>query len=88
MAIGADQLINFKKWKNYKEIINAINFIVFNRKEYIINEISNMSFTWVKNFNFNISSKEIREKIANEQSIADQLTPPISEYINKKQLYR
>ena len=30
--IGSDNLINFHKWKNYKELLKMSNLVVFSRK--------------------------------------------------------
>ena len=87
MVIGADQLIKFKLWKRYKSIINSVHIIGFNRKKYEFTPLDGMNFKWAQNFNVDISSKEIREKISNGEAIGNRLTYPILNYIEENNLY-
>ena len=47
-----------------------------------------MNITWIKDFNMDISSTEIREKIAKGKLIRNELTPHVQDYIQKNNLYR
>ena len=87
MVIGADQLVKFQQWKKYKEIMSSIHIIGFNRLYCDYTPLSGMNFTWIEDFNVDISSTEIREKIAKGQNIGDELSEPIQAYIQENNLY-
>ena len=87
MVIGADQLIKFKKWKNYKEIINSVHIIIFNRTNCDYTPLPGMNFTWIKDFNVDITSTEIREKIAKGKLTGNELPHLVQDYIQNNNLY-
>ena len=87
MVIGADQLVKFQQWKKYKEIMSSIHIIGFNRSYCDYTPLSGMNFTWIEDFNVDISSMEIREKIAKGQNISNELSQPIRAYIQENNLY-
>ena len=92
MVLGLDQLLNFKNWKNNEEIIDSVNILCFNRYSKLEFNRKNMNFNNIKfidNFNIEISSSSIREKIKNfhlNQCIKT-LDKKVLEYIKKHQLY-
>ena len=87
MIVGADQLMNFQQWKEYNKIIASIHIIGFNRENSNFTTIPGMNITWAEDFNVNISSTIIREKIENGKHIGNELTPPVYNYIQKNNLY-
>ena len=87
MVIGADQLIKFQKWKKYKEILSSVHILGFNRAYYDYTPLPGMNFTWIEAFNVDISSTEIREKIAKGLHIGNELIPSIQNYIQENNLY-
>ena len=87
MIVGADQLMKFQQWKEYNKIINSVHIIGFHRANYDFTPISGMNITWIKDFNVDISSTEIREKIAMGKHLGNELTPPVQDYIQENNLY-
>ena len=87
MIIGADQLVNFHHWKDYNEIINSVNIIVFNRGDYDFTPLPGMNITWIDDFNMNISSKEIRNDIVKGELKTTALTSSVKKYIIENKLY-
>ena len=87
MVIGADQLIKFEQWKDYLDIIKSINIIGIPRKDYNFIPITDMNFTWIKNFNMDISSDNIRRDIASGVLNVDDLTSSVRGYIFKNKMY-
>ena len=88
MVLGKDQFLNIKKWKNYEKILNSVRIIVFNRlnkKEIIVDQIDTIQ---INDFDFNISSRRIREKFNNCESVINDLPMKINNYINKNQIYK
>ena len=92
MIIGKDQLINFHHWKNYKLINKNVDIICFNRE---IEEISkeqnllNYDINFIKEFNINVSSSEIRSNFYNSKhdSMLHAINPKIMKYIKDNNLY-
>ena len=46
-----------------------------------------MNLTWIEDFNVNISSTAIREKIAKGKHIGNELTKSVQDYIQGNNLY-
>ena len=71
--IGSDNLINFHKWKNYKELLKMSNLVVFSRKGFdtkakksvIMKHLKNENFKFFKNLKIDVSSTQLRNKIIN-----------------------
>ena len=69
--IGADNLINLHKWKNFKELIKLTKLVVFSRKGFdtkakksvIMRNLKRKNIKFIKNFKVNISSTQLRNKI-------------------------
>ena len=85
LIIGADNIINFDKWKEYKELLKY-KTIIMNRDNidvnYYIKKLGGDNFIVVKDYNYiNISSTEIRN---GENKYLDYR---VLEYMKKKKLY-
>ena len=71
--MGADNLINFHKWKSYKELLKMSNLVVFSRKGFdtkakksvIMKHLKNENFKFFKNLKIDVSSTQLRNKIIN-----------------------
>ena len=87
MIVGADQLMKFQHWKEYNKIINSVHIIGFNRANCDFIPTSGMNITWIKDFNVDISSTEIRKKIAKGKHIGNVLTQSVKDYIQENNLY-
>ena len=93
MVIGKDQLKDLPNWKNYDSFINKINIICFNRivnnKSIILdlNQYKNIKF--IDDFDFDISSEEIRKKIKskNNKILLNVVDLKIVDYIQSNNLY-
>ena len=87
LVIGADQLQQFQKWKNYQEILDSVQIIGFNRKKYNVTPLIDMNLTWIKDFEMDISSTEIRREIASGVPKGRELPDTVWNYIKKYNLY-
>jgi nicotinate-nucleotide adenylyltransferase len=87
LLIGADNVAVFDKWKNYNEILEKYSVIVYPRKGYEIDETKFPQMKFIDAPMLNISSTEIRNKIANNQSISELLPPKVIEFIEINKLY-
>ena len=68
--IGADNLINFHKWKDWKRIVKLTKLIVFSRKGYdrkgsksTVTKYYKNKITFIKNKPIIISSTKLRKKL-------------------------
>ena len=68
--IGADNLINFHKWKDWKRIVKLTKLIVFSRKGYdrkgsksTVTKYYKNKITFIKNRHIVISSTKLRKKL-------------------------
>ena len=87
MIIGSDQLAHFQEWKNYREIINVVQIIAFNRDKYPYKSFDGMQINWLTDFHFDISSTEIRKQIAEGNLPSKELTLDVLKYIQSNHLY-
>jgi len=73
LIIGSDNLINFHLWQRWKDIIDLVKIVVFERKNYIraaknskttvfCEQLQEKRLIFVKNKKYNISSTQIRKK--------------------------
>ena len=71
--IGSDNLINFHKWKNYKQLIKMSILVVFSRKGFdtkakksvIMKYLKNNNIKFLNKLKIDISSTQLRNKIIN-----------------------
>ena len=69
--IGSDNLINFHKWKSYKELLKLCILVVFSRKGFdtkaqksvIMRNLRDKNIKFLKNLKIDISSTQLRSKI-------------------------
>ena len=88
--IGSDSLLDFKNWKEPKEIIEKSNVIVAIRPGFRPSDIPSWLLHGVHFANiprFEISSSNIRKRWAEDKTIRYMVTLPVWEYINKHNLY-
>ena len=69
LVVGSDNLINFHKWKSWKQLVKLMKIVVFSRKDYDIKAKKSVmtkvvkKIIFIKNKPINISSTQIRKKI-------------------------
>ncbi len=95
--IGLDIIKDIFYWKNYEQLIKLCEFIVVPRPNINEDEIKEMinkfskteiKFTFLEANKLEISSTDIRNKIANNKSIKYLTTPEVESYIIKNRLYK
>lgn len=95
LIIGADNIINFDKWKNYQDILKY-NLIILNRSnidiiKYLYKLNKKDKYIIVNDLpNIDISSTMIRNKIKEQdtKNILELIDENVYEYIEKNNLYR
>lgn len=99
--IGSDQIKDFKKWKDWEELISQYNLIVFPRpmmKKKISSYIKKVfdlqtipqNIHIVENNKLvliDISSTKIRDRIKSKLSITHMVSPEVEQYIQRNKLY-
>ena len=88
--IGSDSLIDFKNWKDSKEILDECNVIVAIRPGFRPSDIPHWILQKVHFANiprFELSSSKIRSRWVKNLTIRYMVTLPIWEYINENNLY-
>ena len=69
LIIGSDNLINFHKWKKYKELLKLCKLVVFSRhgfdqkakKSFVVRKMAKKEIIYIKNSKINISSSQLRK---------------------------
>ena len=87
MVIGGDQLTRFQGWKNYREIMDVVRIVAFNRDKSQYNPPVGMQISWLADFHIKISSTAIRKKIIEGYIPSNDLTPEVLKYIESNHLY-
>ena len=88
--IGSDSLIDFKNWKDSKEILDECNVIVAIRPGFRPSDIPHWILQKVHFANiprFELSSSKIRSRWVKDLTIRYMVTLPIWKYINENNLY-
>ena len=88
--IGSDSLIDFKNWKEPKQILNECNVIVAIRPGFRPSDIPPWILQKVHFANiprFELSSSKIRSRWVEDLTIRYMVTLPIWKYINQNKLY-
>lgn len=92
LIIGSDAFSEITIWKESKEILETVSFIIMRRPghELINNKLIKMAkdAKFANNPLIEISSSEIRKNIKNNKSIRYLVPGNVEEYIIKKELYK
>lgn len=91
LIVGADNIVDFDKWKNFDKLIKY-NIIIIKRDNIDINNYLKLygikKYFIVNNLdNIDISSTYIRENINNKSLLVDKIDEEIYEYIIYNKLY-
>ena len=93
--IGADNIINFDKWKNYEELL-TYNLVIINRDDidtpYYLNKLNKKDKYIITESlpNIDISSTYIRNCIKdnNYEGLDNKIDKKVLKYIKEKKLYK
>ena len=91
LIIGEDNFVNFKKWKNYKEIMNNFKIYVYPRKTRLKRDMKLLMSNNIEMIEaplIDLSSTNIRN-IINDKNYAKQfISDSIYKYITTNNLYK
>jgi nicotinate-nucleotide adenylyltransferase len=90
LIMGADNLSNFHKWKNYEEILNNYKVLVYPRihTQEEVQKIIHPNIVETKAPVMEISSSKIREDIKQGKDIRYLLTEPVFKYLTEMHFYK
>ncbi|MCK4650057.1 nicotinate (nicotinamide) nucleotide adenylyltransferase [Candidatus Pacearchaeota archaeon] len=84
--IGSDVLPDLPYWKKNEELVELVNFLVFERKGYLIRK-EPQDMTVQRGSFFEVSSTEIRERVAKGKPISRLVFTEVENYIIREGLY-
>lgn len=95
---GADSLLKIHTWMNADELLTSYSYIIGARPGYKENEVQEQiqrlheiygtNIILINNKQMDISSTEIRDRLAAGQSVSDLISPKVERYIKEHELYR
>lgn len=86
IIIGADQGSQLDTWYEFKALQELVTFICFSRNHIDLN--SEIQLTYIDNFNYDISSTELRHLLTHDLEKAESmLHPHVFDYIQENKLY-
>ena len=89
LLMGADNLVNFNKWKDYQKIISNYRLLVYPRLGVDIHEISKLhKATVIDAPIMEISSTFIRQAVEKKCNVEAFLPSGVWDYINENKLYQ
>lgn len=89
LLLGADVASEFTEWYEWKKLLEKVTLVIFQRKDKIVElpERANNKIIYLTNPVLNISSTEIRHKVAAGESVANLLPDTVLKYIQTEKLY-
>lgn len=89
LIMGADNLVSFKKWKNYEVLLKDYHIFVYPRPGADVGEWQNHpSITFTDTPEMEISSTFIRKAIKDRKNVQFFVPDNVLEFIEKKNMYR
>jgi nicotinate-nucleotide adenylyltransferase len=91
LCIGGDSLQDFKKWKDWQEILDYTDLLVARRPNMSINKIDKIlrnDVHFVDHEPIEVSSTMIRDAVASGDDISGLVPSSVKHIIDNKQLYR
>jgi len=90
LIIGSDNALAFNQWKNYEQILAEYPVLVYPRREYNFEEVSEKypQMQILSTPYYNISSTQIRDFIAQKKDVTPWLHPSVYQFIIENNLYQ
>ena len=88
ILMGADNIENFDKWREYEEILRNYPLLVYPREGYSVKKFAD-KITFLENAPlFDFAATDIRTMIAKGEDFRDKLSAEVAHYIIQNKLYR
>jgi nicotinate-nucleotide adenylyltransferase len=91
LILGQDQYATLHTWRDWRELVSRVTLAIANRPDGAAlpnPQIASVPHQMVKLPMMDISSTEVRRRVAAGQSIANLVPPAVASYIARRQLYR
>ena len=91
LIVGADNWLIFDKWREWESILSDFHLIVYPRPGYEMPLVDQKKYPTVQVIDaplYDISSTEIRQKIALEENPDNLIAPEVYKYIIENNLYQ
>ena len=91
LILGQDQYASLHTWRDWRELLGMVTLAIANRPdaEPAVNaQIANVPHHMVNLPMMDVSSTEVRRRVAAGESIASLVPPAVASYIERRQLYR
>ena len=88
ILMGADNIENFDKWREYEEILRDYPLLVYPREGYSVERFAD-KITFLENAPlFDYAAPDIRTMIAEGEDFREKLSAEVAHYIIQNKLYR
>ena len=88
ILMGADNIENFDKWREYEEILRDYPLLVYPREGYSVEKFAD-KITFLENAPlFDFAATDIRTMIAEGKDFRDKLSAEVAHYIIQNHLYK
>jgi len=90
LIIGSDNALVFDQWKNYSELLENFEILVYPRRGYDFEEVR-LLYPQMKLLDtpyYDISSTEIRQLLAENKNVSNLLHPAVLAFIQENNLFR
>ena len=88
ILLGADNIENFDRWREYEEILSNYPLLVYPREGYSVEKFAD-KITFLSDAPlFDFAATDIRKAIAEEANFTDKVCPAVAKYIIQNRLYK
>lgn len=88
LLLGADNIENFDRWREYEEILRDYPLFVYPREGYSVEKFAD-KITFLANAPlFDFAATDIRKAITNDDNFTDKVSPAVAKYIIQNRLYK
>ena len=91
LILGQDQYEGLHTWRDWRELVARVTLAIANRPDVVAAtnpQIANVPHQLVQLPMMDVSSTEVRRRVAAGESIATLVPPAVASYIERRQLYR
>ena len=87
LLLGADNIENFDRWREYEEILRDYPLLVYPRERYSVEKFAD-KITFLSDAPlFDFAATDIRKAIAEGKNFIDKVCPAVAKYIIQNKLY-
>ena len=88
ILLGADNIENFDKWREYEEILSDYRLLVYPREGYSVEKFADKIKFLADAPLFDFAATDIRKEIAEGKNFTDKVCPAVVKYIIQNNLYK